>query len=107
MGAIPAVPLEPEDLAQQVALLHRYAEQAGRDPAELDVSMKTPLYDSGSGPGGPRRRFSGSTQEILQDVQTYAEVGVTHLIFDIRGADLGQALERLEWFAQDIFAHAR
>jgi probable F420-dependent oxidoreductase len=106
VGAIPATPLEPEELAQSVALLHRYAQGAGRDPAELDVSMKAPLYDAGPGSGGPRRRFSGSTDQILQDVQTYAEVGVTHLIFDIRGADLSQALERLEWFARDIMAHA-
>lgn len=106
VGAIPATPLEPEELGQSVALLHRYAQGAGRDPAELDVSMKAPLYDAGPGASGPRRRFSGSTDQILQDVQTYAEVGVTHLIFDIRGNDLTQALERLEWFAQDVMAHA-
>ncbi|HZA21852.1 MAG TPA: LLM class flavin-dependent oxidoreductase, partial [Dehalococcoidia bacterium] len=106
VGAIPAVPLEPEELAQNVAVLHRYAEQAGRDPSDLDVSMKTPLYDSGPGPASPRRRFSGSSEQILQDVQTYADVGVTHLIFDIRGSNLDQALERLEWFAQEIMARA-
>jgi probable F420-dependent oxidoreductase len=106
VGAIPATPLEPEELAQSVALLHRYAEAAGRDPARLDVSMKAPLYDASPGASGTRRRFSGSPDQILQDVQTYAEVGVTHLIFDIRGNDLNQALERLEWFARDIMAQA-
>jgi probable F420-dependent oxidoreductase len=104
VGAIPAVPLEPEELAQSVVILHRYAEQAGRDPSDLDISMKTPLYDSGSSPASPRRRFSGAPEQILQDVQTYADVGVTHLIFDVRGSDLNQALERLEWFAQEIMA---
>jgi probable F420-dependent oxidoreductase len=106
VGAIPAVPMEPEELAQNVALLHRYAEQAGRDASDLDVSMKAPLYDTGPNPAGPRRRFSGTTEQILQDVQTYADVGVTHLIFDIRGSDLSQALERLEWFAREIMAGA-
>ena len=93
-------------MAQNVALLHRYAEAAGRDPSELDVSMKTPLYDTGTTASGPRRRFSGEIEQILQDVQTYADVGVTHLIFDIRGSDLNQALERLDWFATDIMAQA-
>ena len=106
VGGIPASPLEPEDMAQNVALLHRYAESAGRDPSELDVSMKTPLYDTGTTASGPRRRFSGETEQILQDVQTYSDVGVTHLIFDIRGSDLDQALERLDWFATDIMAQA-
>jgi probable F420-dependent oxidoreductase len=106
VGGIPAVPLEPEELAQNIAILHRYAEQAGRDPSDKEVSMKAPLYDSGPSPAGPRRRFSGSPEQILQDVQTYADVGVTHLIFDIRGSDLDQALERLEWFAQEIMSRA-
>ena len=106
VGAIPAVPLEPEELAQNLALLHRYADEAGRDPGQLDVSMKTPLYDSAPASSGPRRRFSGDTDQILQDVQTYADVGVTHLIFDIRGTSLDHALERLEWFATDVMANA-
>jgi probable F420-dependent oxidoreductase len=106
VGAIPAVPLEPEELAQNVATLHRFAERAGRDPAELDVAMKTPLYDPGTGSGGPRRRFAGTAEQVLQDIQTYSEVGVSHIIFDIRGADLGQALERLDWFAGDVMAQA-
>ena len=86
-----------------MALLHRYAERAGRDPAQLDVAMKTPLYDTGNG-GGPRRRFSGDPQQILQDIQTYSDAGVSHIIFDIRGEGLNQALERLDWFARDIMA---
>jgi probable F420-dependent oxidoreductase len=106
VGAIPATPLEPEELAQNLAVLRRYAERAGRDPAELDVSMKSPLYDAAPTSSGLRRRFSGAPEQILQDVQTYADVGVTHLIFDIRGSDLNQALERLEWFSEEIIAHA-
>jgi probable F420-dependent oxidoreductase len=106
VGAIPAPPLEPEDLSQNLALLRRYAERAGRDPDELAVSIKAPLYDSAPAAGTPRRRFSGSPEQIRQDVQTYADIGVTHIIFDIRGADLNQALERLDWFATDIMAHA-
>ena len=87
------------------ATLHRYAERAGRDPAEIEVAMKTPLYDTTIASGGPRRRFSGEPDQILQDVQTYADVGVGHIIFDIRGPDLNQALERLAWFSEEVMAH--
>lgn len=116
VGAIPAAPLEPEELAQKIAILHRYAENAGRDPAELEVSMKAPLYDadsaasggggSGSSASAPRRRFFGTPEELLQDVQTYADVGVDYIIFDIRASDLNQSLERLDWFATEIMAQA-
>ena len=104
VGAIPAVPLEPEELSENIGILHHFAESAGRNPQHLDVAMKTPLYDSSNSGDGNRRRFSGTNDEILQDIQTYSDIGTTHIIFDIRGNDLNQALERLDWFASDIMA---
>ena len=105
VGAIPAVPLEPEELAENISFLHHYAESSGRNPNELDIAMKTPLYDSSSSGGGQRRRFSGTNEEVLQDIQTYSDIGTTHIIFDIRGEHLNQALERLDWFAIDIMSN--
>ncbi len=106
VGAIPAAPLEPEELSQKLVTLQRYAEEAGRDPKEIEVAMKAPLYDTSLSSAGDRRRFSGSPDQVLQDVKTYSDIGVDHLIFDIRGPDLSQSLERMEWFAQEVMAHA-
>jgi probable F420-dependent oxidoreductase len=103
VGAIPATPLEPEELAENLVLLHKYAEKAGRDPSEIQVSVKAPLYDSGHS-DGPRRRFTGSPDEVRQDVQTYADVGVTHLIFDFRTADPHQTEDRMAQFAEEVMA---
>ena len=64
VGAIPAAPLEPEELAENLVLLHDYAEKAGRDPSHNQVSVKAPLYDANA-PGGTRRRFSGSADDCL------------------------------------------
>ncbi len=103
VGNIPAAPLEPKELAGNVALLHRYAEQAGRDPSELEVSMKAPLYDEGSAPAGAsRRRFSGGAEQMLEDIASYEGVGVSCIIFDIRGEDLTRSLERLDWFSEEV-----
>jgi probable F420-dependent oxidoreductase len=103
VGAIPATPLEPEELAENLVLLHDYAERAGRDPSKIQVSVKAPLYDSGNS-DGPRRRFSGSADEVRQDVQTYADVGVTHLIFDFRTGDPKQTEDRMARFAAEVMA---
>jgi len=103
VGAIPATPLEPEELAENLVLLRRYAELAGRDPSKIQVSVKAPLYDSEDS-GGPRRRFSGSADEVRQDVQTYSDVGVTHLIFDFRTADPHQTEDRMAQFAEEVMA---
>ena len=104
VGAIPAAPMEPEELAQNIVVMHGYAERIDRDPEEIEVSMKAPLYDSASDTKGPRRRFSGRPEQILQDVQTYTDMGVGTIIFDIRGSDLNQALERLDWFAKEVMS---
>jgi len=103
VGAIPAAPLEPEELAENLVLLHQYAEKAGRDPAAIQVSVKAPLYDAGDS-SGPRRRFSGSSDEVRQDVQTYADVGVTHLIFDFRTGDPKQTEDRMAQFSEEVMA---
>jgi len=103
VGAIPAAPLEPEELAENLVLLRDYAEKAGRDPSKIQVSVKAPLYDSGDS-SGPRRRFSGSPDEVRQDVQTYSDVGVTHLIFDFRTADPHQTEDRMARFADEVMA---
>ena len=107
VGAIPAAPLEPEELSHNIAQLHRYAEGFDRDPAELEVSMKAPLYDADTVPSGAaRRRFSGEPEQMMQDIQTYQDVGVSCIIFDIRGNDLNRSLERLDWFAEEVMALA-
>jgi probable F420-dependent oxidoreductase len=103
VGAIPATPLEPEELAENLVLLHDYAKKAGRDPSKIQVSVKAPLYDSGNS-DGPRRRFTGSADEVRQDVQTYSDVGVTHLIFDFRTADPHQTEDRMAQFAEEVMA---
>ena len=103
VGAIPAAPLEPEELAENLVLLREYAEKAGRDPSTIDVSVKAPLYDSGN-TSGPRRRFTGSPDEVRQDVQTYSDIGVTHLIFDFRVESANETNDRMAKFSEEVMA---
>ena len=105
VGAIPAAPLEPEELAEDMVTLRRFAERAGRDPGEIDVAMKAPLYDPALSSRESRRRFSGDPEQVAHDVQTYADTGVSQIIFDIRSADLSETTERMAWFAEEIIAH--
>ena len=102
VGAIPAAPLEPEELAENLATLRRYAERAGRDPDEIEVSMKAPLYDAATDAGGVRRRFSGSPEDVLEDIHAYAEAGATNLIFDFRSPSHHETEERMARFAEEI-----
>ncbi len=102
VGAIPATPLEPEELAENVAMLREVAEQAGRDPDSIDVSMKAPLYDATMDQEGTRRRFSGSPEDVLEDIRIYSDTGVTHLIFDFRSPEPVETEDRISRFAEEI-----
>lgn len=104
VGATPATPLEPEQLASDIEYMHRHAERIGRDPSEVGVAMKAPLYDTEGDAGAERRRFSGAPEQIAQDIQTYADLGVTNLIFDVRGSDLGRILERMAWLSEEVMS---
>ena len=106
VGAIPAAPMEPEELSGYLTTIRRYAERAGRDPGKIEVALKAPLNDTALTPAGHHRRFSGTPDEVLQDVGIYSDLGVDHIIFDIRKPDLGQTLERMDWFAQEVMARA-
>ncbi len=103
VGAIPAAPLEPEELAEHLVVLRSDAEKVGRDPSTIQVSVKAPLYDANDH-SGPRRRFTGTSDEVRQDVQTYADVGVTHLIFDFRAGSASQTEDRMAQFAEEVMA---
>jgi len=101
VGANPAVPLRPAELRASLDELYRLTEAEKRDPSKLTISYKAPLYDTGQGVdgGAERRPFSGSQQEITDDIATYARLGVSELIFDFRSESLPESLERMERFA--------
>jgi alkanesulfonate monooxygenase SsuD/methylene tetrahydromethanopterin reductase-like flavin-dependent oxidoreductase (luciferase family) len=109
VGANPAVPLRPPELAALLDELRRLTEAEGRDPSRLTISYKAPVYDP-SQPldgTGERRPFSGSPGDIEDDIAAFAGLGVSEVIFDFRSERLAESLERMERFAPVIRSTAR
>jgi hypothetical protein len=102
VGANPAVPLRPAELRAALDRLARLTEREGRDPSRLTISYKAPLYDSGDTGAGERRPFSGTAGQLLDDIETYARLGVSELVFDFRSEQLDESLERMERFATTV-----
>jgi probable F420-dependent oxidoreductase len=106
VGANPAVPLTPPELSSLLDELYRLTEAEGRDPSKLTISYKAPVYDVGRPAAAPstgaRRPFSGTAEQVAEDVATYARLGVSEMIFDFRSESLGESLERMERFAAVI-----
>ncbi len=104
IGGVPTIPLEPQDVAADRALLREYAEKAGRDPQKIPIALKGSLFDREKQiTPGQRRRFIGDAEEIASDIRAYREVGVDTMIFDVRRPTIAETLERMEWMARDVF----
>jgi alkanesulfonate monooxygenase SsuD/methylene tetrahydromethanopterin reductase-like flavin-dependent oxidoreductase (luciferase family) len=63
--------------------LTRYAEAAGRDPTDMQLVCRgvTTLTDTPAAPGA--RPLTGTVEQVVADVQRFAEVGVTELFLDL------------------------
>ena len=106
VGANPAVPLRPAELAASLAELRVLSEKAGRDPASLTISFKAPVYDAdrrtATRAGADRLPFTGSVEQVVEDIAAYAALGVSELIFDFRSDSLAETVERMERFATEV-----
>ena len=103
IGGVPTIPLEPEDIEKDMAVLAEYAQRAGRDPKKIRVALKGSLFDKEKKIEGRRRRFMGSAEEIASDIRAYRDAGVDTMIFDVRRPSIEETLERMEWMAQEVF----
>jgi probable F420-dependent oxidoreductase len=107
VGAVAASPLPPHEMRGHLDTLKRLTEAEGRDFSALTISYKAPLYDTGiPSPDGSRRLFSGTPEQIADDIRNFAAIGVHELIFDCRGRSIAESIERLQWFAAEIIALA-
>ena len=107
VGANPAVPLAPTELAGLIDQLRRLVAAEGRDFEALTISFKAPRYDPGAPVrGADRRPFTGTGAQLIDDIRTYQSLGVSELIFDFRSDSVDQSIAAMEQFATDIMASA-
>jgi probable F420-dependent oxidoreductase len=101
IGLRPPVGLHPEEYAQAAATIGRLAEKGGRDPGEIALTFRASLVFTDK-PPSPRPPFIGSPAQIIEDIQAYARLGVSHLVFGFRGPTVQALLEQLERFAMEV-----
>jgi hypothetical protein len=59
------------------------AKDAGRKPGDLKLSVRGNLHLSDKPAGGGRWPFSGSRDEIKQDIAAVKELGADELVLDV------------------------
>ena len=103
VGATAASPLPPEEMRQKLGQIEKMMQSLGRDFSKLEICYKAPVYDGGIPPKGEARRlFTGGAAAALEDIATFAGLGVHELIFDFRTPTLNECLDRMHKFSEDI-----
>jgi len=91
------VPLEGlDDLAPMLAHLWRHAEEAGRDPAAIDVAFTTGL------PGPAEPGFAPDAH--LATLERMASMGITWSSTTVPGDSLAAAVEAVERYGAEVIA---
>lgn len=106
IGSNPSHPVgNLEQLNEYVERLHRLAEQAGRDPGEIDLAYSAGWYNDREEqtlPDGERRVFTGTPEQIAGDIKAFEAAGVRHLMFNFQAPTIEETLARLERFASEV-----
>lgn len=106
IGTNPRFPVGTvQQLSEYKTRLHRYAEDAGRDPSEIGLAYSAGWYDDREAQtlsDGQRRTFTGSPQQVADDIKRFEELGVHSLMLGLGAPALEQTLERMERFATEV-----
>ena len=79
-----------------------YLAENGREIADFTVSLRTSLeFTKDPLPEG-RTPCTGTTQQIIDDVKLYQEVGLDHMSVGPRTTDFQEAMEYIERFASEV-----
>ena len=101
----PEFPLAtPDQLAEGVGRLRRCTEEAGRDPGDVGVEYGSVSYsiEPGRTSEGDRRCFMGTPEQVAEDIRTFEQLGVGHMMLSMEGETLGEIVERMERFATEV-----
>jgi probable F420-dependent oxidoreductase len=93
-------------LAAGIVRLRRLTAEAGRDPADVSVVYRVKRYGQAVPPtasDGERRLFSGAAADIVADLRTLRELGVTAIDVEVEGPDEATTIANMHHFRAAIF----
>ena len=107
IGNNPRYPVgTPEQLAAYLSRLRAYAEEADRNPSDIGVAYSGGWYNDREAqylPGGERRTFTGSAEQIADDIRRFEGLGVSYLMLGFPGGrSPDEGLDRMERFTTEV-----
>lgn len=97
----------PDYVAANLPYLRRHAEETGRNPDEITISLKRSLHftDIGTTEGTTVRSLGAvvaTTQDVIDDVRYCQDLGIDQLTYDFRTSDIGDCIRTIEHLAEKV-----
>ena len=93
--------LPPEQLANGVDHMLQYSDSVGRETLP-ELSFRGSLNFSSSSNANNRAPLSGTTEDIIADVQEYSELGVSHMCMEVVGESYSDRFRAMERFVTEV-----
>lgn len=93
-----------ESYSARVARLYQLAEEAGRDPASIDLCYNCAFHNESQQlrQDGSRLILTGTPEQRAGDIRAFADAGVKVMMANVMATELTPMLERMEAFAKDV-----
>ena len=100
-------PRHPMDTIERYAAardqVRRHAEAAGRVPERVEMALSTDWDSVPRGrDDGSRQAFTGSAEDVAQDVRDWEAAGVGHVMLRIAATDPSELADQLEEFSETV-----
>jgi probable F420-dependent oxidoreductase len=106
IGNNPRHPLDTmARFADGIANMRSIAEKNDRNPGDIGLAFFANWFDetkSASTPDGERLLLTGSAEQIAEDIDGFADLGVTDLTLNFQRDTLEQSLDSMQHFAEVI-----
>jgi probable F420-dependent oxidoreductase len=102
-----AVSAPPDVLVRQLGTIHQEMRQVGRDPSELDVSLRVTFHLTDDAQPDSRSRMHGSAQQLIDDIRAYEQAGVHHLVLFFAMGRRVDPIGTIERFADQVLTAFR
>ena len=106
IGSNQKYPLDtPTRYGAAVEKLFHHTEEAGRDPSSIALAYNVLWYDESDArilPDGERRAFTGSNEQIAEDIRQFEAIGVSHIVLNLQAPSLEETIGRMERFTEEV-----
>ena len=102
----------PDFVARNLPYLHEQAERAGRDPADISISLKRSLHFTDLEASEEKSVRTGgviiaTTPEVIEDVHYCRELGIDQLTYDFRVEGIDACIRVMEHLAREVLPVAQ